>query len=528
MKKVLLVTVSALFLVVSVTAIIYQNQPDVINDVPLPFREKVGYGVSVSDPIAAKVGMDVLENGGSAVDAAIAISYTLGVVEPYGSGIGGGGGMLVAKKDKAPTFIDYREVAPSSERGIVGVPGFVAGMAYIHEQYGEKPLNELIQPAIDYAENGFEVGSVLYSRLQASRGRMLPSGLENFYPNEQAVAVGETLKQPELADVLRAIQQEGPEAFYKDELAEKLTNETDLSLDDLANYEVEEREPVISTYAGYEIISAPPPFSGTTLIQMLKMIEREQIEQLQKDNEEEYYYFMGQIKKIAYQDRISTISDPNFEEQTPSEWVSDEYIEELTNNLHDENLNSGQKDDEEHESTTHFVVIDKEGTTVSTTNTLSNFFGTGRQVNGFFLNNNADTFGSSGVNTMEGGKRARTFTAPTIIRDKGEWVMGIGSPGGTRIPQILSQVMSHHFEGNQSIQDAVEQSRFIFDKGDMFVEPELESAIGEVISNADYNISVRRSDVFYGGVQVLSKDLNSNRIEGAGDPRRGGVWEVGR
>ncbi|MBM7703087.1 gamma-glutamyltransferase family protein [Metabacillus iocasae] len=528
MKKVLLVVISAIFLVVSVTAIINKNQPNIISEVPLPFKEEVGYGVSVSDPIAAKVGMDVLENGGNAVDAAIAISYVLGVVEPYGSGVGGGGGMLIAKEDKNPTFIDYREVAPESEEGTIGVPGFVKGMAYVHEEYGKKPLDELIQPAIDYADKGFEVGSVLYSRLQASRGRMPVDDLKSFYPNEQAIAVGGVLKQPELADVLRIIQEEGPDGFYEGDVAKALADQTDISLEDLNEYEIEEREPVMSTYDGYEIISAPPPFSGTTLIQMLKMMEKEQIEQIAKDDPNKYYYSMGQIKKIAYQDRISNISDPNFEEQSPDEWVADDYIGKLTERLHEKNLDSGQKDDEEHESTTHFVVIDKEGTTVSTTNTLSNFFGIGKQVKGFFLNNNADTFGSSGVNTMEGGKRARTFTAPTIIRDQGEWVMGIGSPGGTRIPQILSQVMNHHFQGDVSLKDAVEQSRFIFDKGDMVIEPELEGSIQDVISNGDYNISIRRSDVFYGGVQALTKDLRTNQISGVGDPRRGGVWESGR
>ncbi len=487
------------------------------NNTPLFSNGDSSYGVSSSNPIAVDVGMKVLKDGGNAVDAAIAVSYALGVVEPYGSGIGGGGGMLIAKEGEEPTFIDYREVAPSSLEGKTGVPGFVAGMEYVNKKYGTTSMTKLIDPAIEYAEKGFKVDELLASRLFYASGRMDVSNLSSFFPRGEAIKAGEELKQPELAEQLTYIKQNGAAGFYQKDIANRLAEETSISLEDLQEYEVEERQPVVSTYKGNEIIAAPPPFSGITVIQMLKMMEKENV----NINEQEVdYKAIKKIKEIAYADRVKEISDPAFYPQDVERFLSDEYIESLLENSEKREVEGA---DQEHESTTHFVVIDKEGTTVSTTNTLSNFFGLGKQVDGFFLNNNADTYGSIGVNNPEPGKRARTFTAPLIIRKEGEWIMGVGTPGGTRIPQVLNQVLARHFQGGEELEKAVETPRFIFDQDTLYIEPTTPEEVIEQMSAFD--VQSKTSDVYYGGIQLLVKDLGNGRITGVGDSRRNGVWK---
>lgn len=481
------------------------------------FQGDQTYGVSSSNPIAVEVGMDVMKNGGNAVDAAVAISYVLGVVEPYGSGIGGGGGMLIAEKDAEPIFIDYRETAPSALQSRTTVPGLVAGMAYVNEKYGAKPIDELLQPAIDYAEQGFTIEKTLHNRLYYAQGRMPREELPTFYPNGETIAVGETLKQPKLAETMRDIQEKGKDVFYQGDIAENLASYTDISLADLKSYEVVERKPLVSTYGGHEIIAAPAPFSGATIIQMLKLAEMQGTIGLEQTNEMKYYEQMKEITDVAYEDRFETLGDLAFNNET-KDLISDNYLQEL---LHRES--NGVKSEEEHESTTHFVVIDSEGMTVSTTNTLSNFFGTGQNVSGFFLNNNGDTFAKAGVNAKVAGKRSRTHTAPVIIRDKGVWVMGIGTPGGSRIPQIMTQVILHHIEGEDTIQQAVDRPRFIFEENTMFVEEEM--AANALPSS--YYISIESSDVFYGGVQALIRNFETKQMDGAGDSRREGIWESG-
>ncbi|MFL1616459.1 gamma-glutamyltransferase, partial [Acinetobacter baumannii] len=189
-----------------------------------------GYGVSSSNPVAVEVGMDVLEEGGNAVDAAIAVSYALGVVEPYGSGIGGGGGMLIlpGNQSEKPTFFDYRETSPLSNKGSekeIGVPGFVKGMETINEKYGSKKMDQLIDPAIKLANDGFPVGQQLSERLKGAQYRLSEDEIPNFFPGNKPIEEGEKLKQPELAETLELIKKKGSDVFYNGKLAEKIAEE---------------------------------------------------------------------------------------------------------------------------------------------------------------------------------------------------------------------------------------------------------------------------------------------------------------
>lgn len=513
-RKLLFVAVIIFSLIISVVA--YQFL--------FPKKE---YAVSTSDPYATKVGMDVLKNGGTAVDAAIAISYALGVVEPYGSGVGGGGGMLIDPADGDSTFIDYREVAPNSDKDEQeGVPGFVAGMEYIHQNYATKPMGELMNPAISYARDGFKVDQDLHDRLVSYQKNLDEDELEQFYPNEEAIKAGEILKQKDLAKTLTAIKEEGASAFYRGDIGDELADETEISKKDLRDYEAIERKPLETNYKGNRIISAPPPFSGVTLIQMLKLADEEKIWELKGEKPSLFNHYLGEISKVTYQDRLDKVADPSFIKQAPEDWIDDRYVHLLGNKINETRTKKTKVSDvEEHESTTHFVVIDKEGTVVSTTNTLSNFFGSGKNVEGFFLNNTLGTFGE-GINKIEEGKRPRTFTAPTIIRGgDDEWVMGIGTPGGNRIPQVLTQVLGNYFDGGQSIDKAVQSSRVIFDSDKLYPEKEPENNVKDRLKTYGYDVKENDNPMFYGGVQALIQDRNEHTISGSADKRRHGLWD---
>ncbi|HWL24641.1 MAG TPA: gamma-glutamyltransferase [Ureibacillus sp.] len=498
--------------------------------------EGTGYGVSSSNPIAVQVGMEVLENGGNAVDAAIAVSYTLGVVEPYGSGIGGGGGMLIlpGDPDKEPAFFDYRETSPASDndRGKVGIPGFVKGMEVIHKQYGQKEIADLIAPSIELADEGFEVGRPLSERLAGAAYRMPVNDLPNFYPEGSAIQEGEELKQPELAETLQLIQEEGSDAFYQGQIAKKIVSEVPgIKESDLKSYSVKEREPVYGEFSGYEVISAPPPFSGITLIQSLQMAEMLNIEKT-ADNVTDFTHLIGEISKRANHDRLKNIGDPAFYKVNVDELTEKDYSKSLSQDISLEELSNqyrleGEDAEEEHISTTHFVVTDKEGTMVSVTNTLSNFFGTGKNVDGFFLNNNLENFNkkSSSPNYYEPGKISRTFTAPTILRSEDE-IIGIGTPGGSRIPMMLTEVLVRHLKFNEPLQDAIETPRFSVENDHIYTEIQYPVSVQNELNDIGYDVEMNSSPLYYGGIQAIVIDKSENIISGGADPRREGTWMV--
>ncbi|HFK1472862.1 TPA: gamma-glutamyltransferase family protein [Bacillus paranthracis] len=485
------------------------------------------YGVSASNPLVVEEGMKIIRNGGNAVDAAIAISYMLGVVEPYASGVGGGGGMLISFKDGQKKFIDYRETAPSFTNGqssSSAVPGFVAGMDLIHQKYGSLSIEELLNPAIQYAEKGFKVDGGLMRRLETAQYRMNMDQVGLFYPNGEAIQEGETLIQSDLAHTLRMIAKEGPAGFYNSNIAEDIYNAAHVPLEDMQNYKAQELDPAHGTYKGFDVYTAPAPFGGITFLQMLKLTEKENTYEKSGDLADSIGR-LGEITSVVYKDRLKRIADPNFTQVDSNALVSDSYISELSEKITKEQNDVLPNDIEEHESTTHFVVIDKDGTVVSATNTLSNFFGSGKLTNGFFLNNQLDNFGNE-PNQFEPGKRSRTFTAPSVFEKRGEVVMGIGSPGGNRIPQMLVQVLDKYFNGETNLQEIADESRFAFEKNIVYTEFPMSSKVHSEISSKGYKAVYKDAPMFYGGVQALVKNEKDNKITGASDKRRNGAWKA--
>lgn len=488
------------------------------------------YGVSASNPIAVQVGMDILERGGNAIDAAIAVAYALGVVEPYGSGIGGGGGMLIKPGDtsKDALFIDYREIAPSitqQQAGHSGVPGFVKGMEYIQQTYGSMEMIELIQPSITLAEDGFYVTEDLHNRLKDAQYRLPVMQLPHYFPNGEPVNKNDTLKQKDLAETLKVIKEKGADGFYSGEIAKGIINQSSITKEDMTNYTVNEQLPVYGQFSGYNVISAPPPFSGITLIQSLQLADLIDIRH-PNENQVDFMYLISKITNAAYDDRFHTLGDPAFTDISMEKLTSKAYMDQLLDAMQVE-LNNPSSKEEEHESTTHFVVIDSEGTVVSVTNTLSNFFGAGTFTNGFFLNNNLDNFGKSQTspNSYEPGKRSRTFTAPTIIFND-ERVIGIGTPGGNRIPIMLVEVLIPYLKFNSSLEGIIEEPRFYAQEGIIYTETMYPPDYKKELAKRGYQVEYNSKSSYYGAIQALVIDYEKEIIYGAGDERRHGTWMV--
>jgi gamma-glutamyltranspeptidase / glutathione hydrolase len=494
-----------------------------------------GYGVSAGHPLAVDAGMEVLAAGGNAVDAAIATAYALGVVEPYGSGIGGGGAVIVHPSGGEPTSYDYREVV--ADDGVIGslntgTPGFVRGMEVLHADHGSADLADLIAPAIAFAEEGIEVSSTLERRLAAAAFRMPVAELPTFFPHGRAIPAGELLVQEELAETLRVIADEGADAFYEGPIAQALAEAVDgVDTESLAGYEVQRLEPVHGTFGDYDIVSAPPPLPGVALIQTLQIAEELGVADYEPGSAD-YYHAIAMAWLFANHFRIDEVGDTDFVD-VPVDWLTDRdsnrsragqiQMDAVLEVDEDEPYGGLETD------TTHLTVVDRDGTMVSMTNTLSNFFGSGQQVNGFFLNDQLKNFASDedSPNAAEAGKRPRSFITPTIVAQDDRPVLGLGSSGGRRIPIVLAQVLVRWGLQGEELADAAAGERFHREQLTLEVEQELPSDVAESLFERGYTaIEPAPTSQYFGSVQALALDYEADRLLGVADERRGGDWRV--
>lgn len=493
-----------------------------------------GYGVVADDKRAADIGMAVLEKGGSAVDAAIAVSYAMGVVLPVATGLGGSGIMLVYPGDgTAPVVYDYMGSASQNTSGKTAVPGFVKGMSAAHNDFGKLDMAELIDPSIKLAQEGSPVSSLLSTLINNSGFRITGSLRNTFFKNGKVIIKGEVLKQPELAKALEIIKNNDSLEFYKGEIAKEIVEKSNLTLEDLANYEVINREPVKGTFSGYEIYSSTPPSGGVTLIQTLSLAEKLNLGNI-KENTAKYISLLASITQVTYNDRLGNVADPSFHDVDTNILTSENYINnllsqvKLIDSFDQLPVDDSPADVEDEENTTHIVVYDQKGMMVSLTNTLTQFFGTGESAYGFFLNNHMDNFSinSKSINAVEAGKRPRSYISPTILVKDEKPVIGIGSPGGMRIPLMLTQVIVRFLENKESLQAAIDAPRFFYNEKKLYVE---ENYLSEIEMNKlrkdGVSIVLYNSQQFYGSVNALYIDFENDRIVGGADPRRNGSWD---
>ncbi|MCH5278389.1 MAG: gamma-glutamyltransferase [Christensenellaceae bacterium] len=460
-----------------------------------------GYSISTSSEYATMVGVSILESGGNAVDAAIAVAYTLGVVEAYGSGIGGGGGMIIydSEADEYKCLNYLSEAAPSGATHLsIGVPGFVDGMQTAYDLYGTMKFEELLQPAIDYAENGFVVDADFLMRIRNAIGTFSTPNT----PYAGISNVGDTIVQADTAALLRTIATEGSEAFYTGSIAQKIIAATHLTADDLASYDTIVSDAVVGEFHGNEIASVPAPFSGTTLIQMLKMAEILNIPNPTTDPKG-YLDTLVKLSMTCGKDRVSHICDTRFAsvEFDFTKAVSDEYIY----NLLDLDY-SDFEPEYEGQDTTHFSIIDKNGMAVSCTNTLTQFFGSKLYIDGFFINNSMRNF-TSGNNKLKPGKRCRTFMSPTLIRNDAGDILAIGTPGGSIIPGVMVPIILDIYLFDVNPQEAVNKQRVVVRNAQsLLVENGYDGVYAPVVntSGSGYLIVRMGLDAYFGSVNIAA------------------------
>ncbi|TNE75227.1 MAG: gamma-glutamyltransferase [Gammaproteobacteria bacterium] len=464
--------------------------------------------VATSHTLATKVALDVLENGGNAIDAAVTAGFALAVTQPRSGNIGGGGFMLIAPGDGGePEAIDYREMAPAGaseamfqdEDGNVvknrsrfthlaaGVPGTVAGLALALERHGTISLRQALAPAIRLAKDGFTVPQRFTAGLEQARERLTrwPATRATFYKEDgSAWQPGEQFRQPDLAQTLQRIADNGVKGFYEGETARLIAEEMErhdglITLEDLKNYTPRVRKPVHGNYRGYDIYSMSPPSSGGThIVQILNILEGYPIQE-SGHNSAKTIHLMAEAMKLAYADRAEYLGDTDYVDVPLEGLTSKAYAKQLRADIDPANarpasdIRAGQPAPYESNETTHFSVVDQWGNAVSNTYTINFSYGSGITVEGagFLLNNEMDDFSAKpGVpnaygliggeaNKVEPGKRMLSSMSPTIVRKDGRNVLVTGSPGGSRIITTTLQVIMNVIDHGMNIQTAVSAPR---------------------------------------------------------------------
>lgn len=493
------------------------------------------HGVAAAHPAAVDAGMQILENGGNAVDAAIATAFAISVVEPYASGIGGGGAALLAGPQIDPVSYDYREVVagngsiPSSG---TGVPGMVDGMDTVHAEYGSLEWAELLAPAIELADEGFVVTELLAQRFTSDFGPASIGGLEHFHDGGQPLVEGDTLVQSELADTLRTLADEGPESFYTGSIGEQLAQVDGLDTATLADYETQEVEPVSGAFGNYEVVSAAPPLPGAAVIQQLQIAESLGAADVIPGSAD-YIDRLSQAWQTAEQSVFEHFGDPAFVDVPTDQLTDAEMNAELASPaslVPDEP--AGEGSEIEAGNTTHLTVVDADGLTVSMKNTLTSFWGGSDSdyTGGFFLNNQLSRFDAidTPTNQPAAGRKSVSWSAPSLVLDdQDRVVMGIGSPGGQQIPNILTAVLVPWGLQDAPLQEAIDAPRHSLQDGVLAMEVEPSQDVLDLVAERGWQTQVTsRADAVFGSVQALEINYDDGSLIGATDSRRDAHVEI--
>jgi gamma-glutamyltranspeptidase / glutathione hydrolase len=514
---------------------------------------------------AARIGVEILDRGGNAVDAAVAVGFALAVTYPRAGNIGGGGFMVIhLAKDNKDVAIDYRETAPASSTQdmfldangepdpeksrdsalSIGVPGTVAGLALAHQKYGSGKLSlaDLMAPAIRLAQQGFSVEDDTADSLPAARDRLArwPSSADIFLNCDQPLQTGDRLSQFDLADTLVAIARKGPDAFYQGEIAEKIVDAVAkaggiLTKDDFVKYRAIE-------HRGYDIISMPPPSSGGVhLIEMLNILEGYDLSKIGR-NEKSLHLEIEAMKR-AYADRALFMGDPDAVKMPVTGLTSKKYAASLRAGIGERatpstEILSGKAVDFEGQNTTHFSVIDRDGNAVSNTYTLNFSYGVGLVAagTGVLLNNELDDFsakpGAANAFGLVGytanlpgpGKRPLSSMTPTIVLKDGKPVLITGSPGGSRIISTVLQVIVNMIDFHMPVAEAVSAPRLHhqWQPDEVIVEPGFDAKTLDALAARGHKIILRVP-----GTSANSIAVTENGYVGAADRRTRGSLAAG-
>ncbi len=522
-----------------------------------------GMVVSANE-FASQVGIDILKKGGNAVDAAVAVQFALAVVYPNAGNLGGGGFMVYRSAKGETSTLDFREkAAGSASRDMyldaagnpivdkslygqlaAGVPGSVAGMAEAHQKYGKLKWEDLVAPAVALAGNGFKISARQARELTGMKARLKKlNPLGTALLKETVWAEGDVLVQQELANTLKHIKEEGRNGFYEGAVADSIVAEMKrgngiITKQDLKDYKAVWRKPVLGTYRGYDVITMPPPSSGgIALVQLLKSVEPYPLSKW-GFNADSTVQVMIEAERRVYADRAAHLGDPDFYPVPQQKLIENSYVKSRMSTFNwqkastSAEINAGEIAPVEHEETTHFSIVDKEGNAVSITTTLNGSYGAGVVVKGagFLLNNEMDDFsvkpGSPNMYGLVGGeanaiapqKRMLSSMTPAILAKDGELFMVVGTPGGSTIITSVFQTILNVVDFNQSMQTAVNSKKFhhqwLPDQVD--IEPKaLDSLTIEKLKAKGYKIVPRGA---IGRVDAILK-TKWGYYQGGADPR---------
>ncbi len=470
-----------------------------------PVHARHAMAVTV-EPHATDIAVKVLQSGGNAIDAAVAVGFALAVTHPSAGNLGGGGFLLARFADGSTTFLDFRERAPqSSSRNMYldasgqptqdsvvgyrasGVPGTVKGLEFAHARYGKKPWAELVAPAQRLAEKGFEVSYGLANSLRAKQDLLdqFPESKRIFLRGGHEYEPGDLLIQPDLARTLARIRRQGAKDFYEGETARLLAADMQahggaITLEDLKKYTVVERKPLTGSYRGYDILTAPPPSSGGIgIVQMLGVLEGTGYEKSGAGSAASIHV-MAEAMRHYFADRSEFLGDEDFVPVPITHLLDPKYIEQIRRSIDPKRasvsteIHPGKAGPQESAETTHFTIVDREGNVVAVTYTLNGGFGSGVTATklGFLLNNEMDDFSAKpgnpnmfGVvqgeaNAIQPGKHPLSSMVPTIVLRNGKFYFTAGSPGGPTIINTVLEVIVNVIDFHMNVQQAVDFPRF--------------------------------------------------------------------
>lgn len=521
--------------------------------------------VAAASPLAAEAGLRMLEQGGNAVDAAAATAFALSVVEPFGSGLGGDGVALIylAATDEVVAF-EYRAMAPMGATPAVydysereqwrttglgpGVPGMVAGTCMMHEEFGLLSLAEVMQPAIEAAENGFRVGPTL-SRVITDYYDLLirdEASAEIYLIDDFPPEVGDTLYNRPLAATLRTLVEKGPEEFYRGEMAERIVGGLQAAggvhtLEDFARYEPSRSTSLSIRYRDkWTIHSAPLPFGGIGVLMNLQYFQRLPFDAEAGPRDPRNLHSLAEAMKLGSKDRYATSGDPRFVRVPVDLILSDAFADWRASQVNPERATPRTElvdadysmELEVPGNTTHFTVADAQGNAVAITQTLGGFFGSGVMAGdtGIVMNDQMKNFSRLrfSPNNPQPGKRMHSTQAPTIVTadDSEGFVLAVGSPGNYRIITTVTQMVVNVLDYGMDLPDAVNEPRI--SAGSAFTALEVEGGFDtktvEALRDLGHPVNRRRNfDLFFGGVHGVLRDPETGMLTGAADPRRDGI-----
>jgi len=526
--------------------------------------------VAVADKFAADAAEQIFKQGGNAVDAAVAVAFTLAVTYPEAGNLGGGGFMTLYV-DHRPYFLDYRERAPIAatknmyldDKGevikgmslyghrAVGVPGTVSGMWEAQKRFGKLKWKQVVAPAIKYAQEGFEVSDQLQERKDAASKEF--AGKTNFDSYFGTLNKGVNFKQPELAATLQRIADKGAKGFYEGQtaslIADSMRGHGLITEQDLKEYKAVWRTPVLASWNGYRIITAPPPSSGGIgLVQLLKM--KADLKDKYANvplNSAQYIHLTAEIEKRVFADRAQYLGDPDFYKVPIAQLINDDYILKRASEVNPDTPSDTKSvvpglgtTMPEKAETTHFSVVDKWGNAVSNTYTINGYFGAGviADGTGVVLNDEMDDFSSkpgvanmfgvvgSDANAIEPRKRPLSSMSPTILTKDDQVAMVIGTPGGSRIFTSIFQVINNVYDFSMPLPEAVAAMRWhhqLLPPNTIFWEP-YKPIDGDLAKELEAKGYTLQKQGFNGDIQAIK--INDKTPEPVADPRGRGVTRV--